>query len=151
MITTAVTIRKAASFDAGPLHAVETAAFDDTVYPTFFFRQAFDLWPDLLHVAEGARGILGYAMGATTVDPDVAWLLSMAVHPHTRGKGVGSALLASLLDTMRRKEFKFVRLTVEPASPARRLYETSQFHEVHAEENYFQPGDSRIVMQRILE
>ncbi|MBW3566713.1 MAG: GNAT family N-acetyltransferase [Proteobacteria bacterium] len=147
-----MTIRQATRSDMALLHAVETAVFPDTVYPAFFFRQAFDLWPELLHVAEDESGtVSGYAMGAASSVPGVAWLLSMAVHPAMQGKGAGRALLASMFDAMRAKNFTAVQLTVDPANPVLRLYKTSGFREIQQEDDYFQPGDRRIVMQRIID
>lgn len=147
-----ITIRRATRSDATHLQVVENAVFRDTVYPALFFRQAFDLWPELLHVVEDETGnVWGYAMGATATVPGVAWLLSMAVHPEAQGRGAGNALLASLLDAMRAEEFTSVRLTVDPANPALRLYEKSGFREVRQENDYFRSGDRRIVMKRALD
>lgn len=49
------------------MHAIwqiDADVFGEDVYPAFFFRQAMDLWPALLVVAELEGRLLGYALGA---------------------------------------------------------------------------------------
>jgi len=52
--------------------------------------------------------------------------LSIAVLPEYRGRGVGSALMARLLESARSR-FAAVCLSVSPGNPARRLYERLGF------------------------
>jgi SAM-dependent methyltransferase len=68
---------------------------------------------------------------------DVTPELSIAVVDRCRGGGVGSALLASLLDAVPR-----VSLSTDRRNPARRLYERFGFELVRAE------GDHTLVMLR---
>jgi len=58
--------------------------------------------------------------------------LSIAVLPECRGRGIGSALLARLLEDARSR-FAAVCLSVSPENPARRLYERMGFRVVNDE------------------
>ena len=58
--------------------------------------------------------------------PEVA----IGVMPDARGRGIGEALLTALLGVARESGFERVALSVDPANPARRLYERCGFHEL---------------------
>src|SRR5690606_29276205 len=115
-------------------------------YPTFFFRQAWDLWPDWLLVADDGA-IRGYALAAAAARPREAWVLSMAVHPEARGQGLGGALLAQLLTRLRAGGIETAHLTVHPDNPAVRLYRSLGFEETRREADYFQADEPRLLMQ----
>ena len=53
--------------------------------------------------------------------------LSIAVAPHQRGRGIGSALLAALLDRAREEGHVRLRLALDPDNPAARLYRRHGF------------------------
>ena len=60
--------------------ALEQAAFKPPVYPNFFFRQAYDLWPNMFWVARGEQGVLGYLIAAPSADnAQELSLLSLAI------------------------------------------------------------------------
>jgi ribosomal protein S18 acetylase RimI-like enzyme len=59
--------------------------------------------------------------------------LSLAVVAKARARGVGTGLLAALLDRARADGFPALSLSVEPDNPARRLYERYGFVRVGGE------------------
>jgi ribosomal protein S18 acetylase RimI-like enzyme len=61
--------------------------------------------------------------------------LSIGVASEHRGRGVGSALLAALMDLARERGFDALSLSVEEDNPALRLYERSGFRRVFREGN----------------
>lgn len=130
---------------------LERAIFGDTAYPDFLFRQAFDLWPEwFLADTDDEGAVRGYVLGAPSNEQGLAWILSLAVDPSTRGKGIGNRLVSAVLDAMQVKGVERVRLTVHPENVARRLYERLGFTEVAKETGYFQPADPRLVMEHVL-
>ena len=139
--------------DLAALAALETLVFAHETYPSFFFRQAHDLWPDWLLVARNEDGgaIDGYILGARAAQPDRGWVLSAATHPDRRGRGIGRALLRRLLGGMVAVGLREAWLTVHPANPARYLYEQNGFALVAEEAAYFGPGEPRLVLRRGLE
>lgn len=55
--------------------------------------------------------------------------LSIAVAPEARGRGVGGALLAALMDAARAQGCRALSLSVDRGNPARRLYERHGFRD----------------------
>ncbi|MGH3204918.1 MAG: GNAT family N-acetyltransferase [Streptosporangiaceae bacterium] len=73
--------------------------------------------------AEPAGLIGGYPEDPVTVE-----LVSMYVRPHARGRGVGEALVAAVIDWAAARQAKSVHLWVtETNAPARALYERCGF------------------------
>jgi ribosomal protein S18 acetylase RimI-like enzyme len=56
--------------------------------------------------------------------------LGIAVAPGLRGHGIGRALLRALIDAAARNDHPGISLSVAPANPARRLYESEGFGKV---------------------
>lgn len=126
--------------------ALEHAAFEPPVYPVFFFRQAYDLWPKLFWVARSERGILGYLLAApVAANPDELSLLSLAIAPVAQGQGVGKRLLQQFLSNLTAGQQ--IWLTVDPANKAAlRLYQQFDFHVVRQEQAYYGEGYHRLVL-----
>lgn len=78
-----------------------------------------EAWPGRLAAAVTfvARGPGGADVGVVRLapdrtDPSVGWLVSMWVDPAARGRGVGDALVAAVLERARRRGYTRVRLDV---------------------------------------
>ena len=56
--------------------------------------------------------------------------LTVGVVAGSRGQGVGTALVHTLLEQVRAAGFEAISLSVEPANPAVRLYERAGFTRV---------------------
>ncbi|MBL1378712.1 GNAT family N-acetyltransferase [Zobellella iuensis] len=141
--------RTATRADLSAIYALERTAFGSHCYPDFFFRQALDLWPAYLLVAEGEEGELaGYCLGGTGAAPGEGWILSLAVAGACRGRGLGKALLQQALAALEAGGCRSVRLTVAPDNPALGLYLALGFVEEGREEAYFGPGEPRLVLRR---
>ena len=138
-------IRPATRSDLAAIDELERAVFTAAVHPSFFFRQAHDLWPEWLLVASDTS-LQGYALGAPACAAGEAWLLSMAVAESARGRGLGRALLAAMTATLRGAGVAQLKLTVHPDNPARRLYEKAGFRTIADESDYFHRNDPRLVM-----
>lgn len=136
-------IRLARPLDLAGLAALDAAVFGAPTYPLFFFRQALDLWPGRLWVADGDGTLRGYALTAPG-DDGATWLLSVAVAPEARGTGIGAELIEAALAPHPGR----ARLTVDPRSPARRLYERLGFSVEALLPDHFGPGEDRCVMVR---
>jgi ribosomal protein S18 acetylase RimI-like enzyme len=126
--------------------ALEQSAFEPPVYPTFFFRQAYDLWPNLFWVARAEQGVLGYLIAApAAATSQELSLLSLAISPLAQGQGVGKALLQQFLRSLTAGQQ--IWLTVDPANTAAlRLYQQFDFHVVRQEQAYYGEGYHRLVL-----
>jgi ribosomal protein S18 acetylase RimI-like enzyme len=129
---------------------VDKEAFGDLCYPSYFFRQAYDLFGDLLLVAENEREeIVGYLLGALQADLAGGWILSVAVRKADRRQGIAEMLVKIILPVFLRKGVSTVWLTVAPENHgAIQLYLKLGFEQVSTEEDYFGPGEPRILMKR---
>ncbi|MCS3461069.1 GNAT family N-acetyltransferase [Aeromonas sp. BIGb0445] len=144
------TLRLATPADMHAIWQIESQVFGDAVYPDFFFRQAMDLWPELLLVAEREGQLLGYGLGGVGQHRTQGWLLSLAVLPQARGLGLAKAIIDSLEQALLAQGCLQVRLTVDPANPARRLYERLGYRELALEPAYFGPGEDRCLLEHQL-
>jgi [ribosomal protein S18]-alanine N-acetyltransferase len=80
---------------------------------------------------------------------DEASLLSIAVHPDHRQRGVAARLLAHLIDVARRAGCARVLLEVRRHNaPAIALYERFGFATFHVRKQYYSDGEDALLMQR---
>lgn len=134
--------------DLAAVFAVERDVFGTHVYPDFFFRQALDLWGETFFVAESELGALdGYAIGASSHEPGVMWVLSLAVRSASRGRGIGKALMLELLAAMKARGTTSAKLTVHPGNRAVTLYRNLGFEVVTNDPAYFGENEPRLVME----
>lgn len=146
-------VRGAGVADLAPIAALERDVFGDECYPSFFFRQALDLWPAHLFVsADPDDRLVGYALGAVSARAGEGWLLSLAVRPDRRGQGHAMTLAGAVLQSFAYAGYLRIALTVTPGNTAAiRLYERLGFHVEAEEAHYFGPGQRRWRMARELE
>ena len=97
-------------------------------------------------------GLAGYAGLMFVPDGISADVLTIAVAEATWGRGVGSALLAALVDAARRRGCEQMFLEVRKDNPrARGLYLRRGFEEIGVRRGYYQPaGVDAIVMRKDL-
>jgi ribosomal protein S18 acetylase RimI-like enzyme len=101
-------------------------------------------------LAEDETGVLGSAM--VYLGPDMeAHILSIAVLPTARGKGVGRALAGRLEEeaVAAGEEFMSLEVRAENVS-AHRLYESMGYADRGIIEAYFGPGEDAILMVKRL-
>ncbi|MGY3903686.1 GNAT family N-acetyltransferase [Aeromonas lusitana] len=143
-------LRVARHADMQAIGRLDADVFGEEVYPTFFFRQAMDLWPDLLIVAELDGKLLGYALGGMGQDRSQGWLLSLAVLPEARGFGLAERMMLQVEQGLAALQTTSVRLTVDPANPAQRLYYRLGYALLAEEPGYFGPGEDRLLLEKRL-
>lgn len=142
-----VVIRVAEPKDVSALYQVETSVFGESVYPDFFFRQAIELWPRLVVVAEDSQqGVVGYILAATAERNDQLWIMSLAVLANFRKRGLARQLLAEVIDSACQKGVTEISLTVHPDNPAMALYESFGFEKQQKSVDYFGQQQPRFRM-----
>ena len=138
-------ITPAGKQDLASVHALEHVLFAHHAYPQFFFRQAFDCWPQGLLIAKEEDQITGYVLMATSDERNTHWILSLAVDSQHRGKGIARLLVQAVLT--KASAGSVVKLTVDPNNvPACKLYTSLGFKVLEREEDYFGDGEARLVM-----
>ncbi len=142
-----IDIRPATLSDLAAVSALEQQVFATAVYPDFFFRQAYDSWPDFFILAWQDDHLLGYLLAAPSQQGlHRVGILSLAVLKNSRGLGVGKSLLQYLLVHACATTREFW-LTVAPDNlPALQLYEKSGFIRQNYTEDYYGEGEGRWVL-----
>jgi len=128
---------------------VEVFAADAWSAPTWWAELAGRPRRDYV-VLEGIVGIEGYA--GVDHGGDVADVMTVAVTPGRRGRGLGDLLVDTLLDRAQAKGAAAAMLEVRTDNDAARaLYRRHGFAEVCVRRRYYQPGDiDAVVMRRRL-
>lgn len=133
--------------DIAALAALEKSAFGEPCYPQFFFRQAFDLWPQYLWCLKENNQLAGYLLAAPMLNQaGVVNIMSVAIAPGYQGKGIGHLLVSSFLASQAHIERFW--LTVDPKNvAAQRLYQKLGFSVAKTENDYYHQGESRWLME----
>lgn len=137
-------LREAAAADVPALAALHAAAFPpgeawgpDAIHLMLAMPGAFGLWRE----AEGfvlARAAAGEAE-----------ILTLAVAPVARRRGLGAALLAAAMAAARARGAEAMFLEVsEGNAPARALYRSFGFAEVGRRRRYYPDGSDALVLRR---
>ena len=144
-------IEKAQSSQLDSLSELEAICFPDDPYPRFFFTQAEEIYSETLLVAyEEGNPPIGYILAA----PDSAergkwWILSMAVHPEHRKRGIGKSLMDKLIDTLSDNRASVIYLSVsENNVDALNLYKKYDFEITRKSYDYFGKESDRLILRR---
>lgn len=97
--------------------------------------QSFDSDPDRALVAVVDGVVVGYA--TYRVEHDVGTVADNAVDRDWQGQGIGTRLIAAVLDELRRAEVRLLEVTTfQHDAPARAVYEKFGFEEVASSVHY---------------
>ena len=135
------------------LMEVERASFGRDAYDRKLFAEYSHKCGELFLIAEGIFGlhrrICGYSLTCTRGDR--AELVSIAVYPALRGRGIASALLASTLRRLRRRKIARLSLMVRLTNTAARaFYEKFGFSAVRTVHGYYEDGGDGCLMGKQL-
>lgn len=144
-------IRPMTEADIPAVDALEKALFPVDAWPTYMFYDELSQ-PDTrtYYVAVDALGtVIGYA-GVMCIPP-IADVQTIAVVPEREGQGIGTALLATLIDQARAFDARDVLLEVRADNPrAQRLYRWFGFEQIHVRPRYYRDGADAVIMQLVL-
>jgi [ribosomal protein S18]-alanine N-acetyltransferase len=132
--------------------SLEKAGIHEPYRSAVFVRQMGEVCRETFFVAVADEGEpVGYTVG-TIVQHNFqeAWILRLGVREDQRRKGIGSALLAAVTNTLQ-KQASIIRLSVSPENlVAIRLYKRQGFGQEKIVPAYFGRGEDRIIMKKIL-
>ncbi len=128
-------------------------------YPEDFWRHHLDMWGEAFLVADLNSLVVGYVMcrverGLGYINKSlfkkVGHVISIAVHPDYRGRGIGRALMIEALNRLKAfykvsEVYLEVRVSNEPAIS---LYEKLGFKKVQRIRFYYLDGEDAWVMAR---
>jgi [ribosomal protein S18]-alanine N-acetyltransferase len=137
-------IRVVRSDDIEAVALLEQASFKDP-YPTYFLSQLARDNPETFLVATLDNVVVGYAVIDRWEDHD--HLISIAVRPDSRRRGLGEALLMEL--EKRRTKGRPLKLEVRQSnSSAIQLYLKNRFLRTGLAEGYYSDGEDAITMEK---
>jgi len=145
-----VTVRRLAAEDVDAVVAIETEAFTSPWQRETFLDLLDRPGLELLVMEDSVAGIVGYAVLWCIVDQGE--LANMAITPNFRRRGLGSLLLARVLDVAREREVETVYLEVRASNEsAVRLYTRFGFTEAGTRRAYYdRPKEDALVMMAAL-
>lgn len=139
-------IRQINADDISAISEIEQLSFKDP-YPSYFLSQLADANPETFLVAVTGDKIIGYAV--TDKWPDEEHLVSIAVIPDSRKKGVGQALLDRLIERLQTGSLKLeVRRSNKAALD---LYRKNGFIQTGVAHSYYTDGEDAILMEKAIQ
>lgn len=139
-------IRQFKTEDLTAISEMEQLSFKDP-FPSYFLSQLADANPSTFIIAIIEGKIVGYAV----LDrwPDQDHLVSIAVMPESRKKGIGQAMLDHLI---RRVETGTLKLEVRRSNQAAiELYRKNGFVRTGVAHSYYTDGEDAIQMEKIIQ
>jgi [ribosomal protein S18]-alanine N-acetyltransferase len=146
LATEKLQIRRFNADDISAISEIEQLSFKDP-FPQYFLSQLADANPDTFLVAVIGDKIVGYAV----IDkwPDQDHLVSIAVIPESRKKGVGQALLDHSIQRLQTQSLKLeVRRSNKVALD---LYRKNGFLQTGIAYSYYTDGEDAIQMEKVIE
>jgi ribosomal-protein-alanine N-acetyltransferase len=142
-----VTLRTATAADLPRVAALERAVFPQDPLPLLALVQYRELFEPLFLVVEGAEGLDAYGVAGIAAGGRVGWLLSAAVAPSARGRGLGGALTQALVARLWAAGVVEIRATVAPTNtPSRRMLAAAGLEVLETAPDYFGPGEDRLIL-----
>jgi ribosomal-protein-alanine N-acetyltransferase len=141
-MSTAFSIRLLRPSDLDRILEIEDASFGEDAYDRNLFADFYHKCGELFLVAARGRTVCGYmvtCIGGRRAGR--AELVSVAVDPKHRGKGIASALMDSTLRRLRRRGIARFDLMVKVTNePAIRFYEGYGFNRSRIVRKYYEDG-----------
>jgi len=145
-----IKLRKFSLSDLEQIMEIEKISFPNRkLFSADYFRKFYQKSPEGFIVAEDKGKILGYAIGE--VQKDCGKIISIAVYPIYRKKGIGKELANFLIEYFKKKNLKKISLHVRKNNLAAiSFYKNLGFQILKTIKNYYQNGDDAYLMKRNL-
>ncbi len=150
-------LRPMTAADVADVVVLEHELFPDDPWTAAMFAEEVAQPPEsrlylVARAGDGGPGIAGYAGMMFAPDGRQADVLTIAVRPEHWGSGIGSALLAALIQAASQRGGTEVFLEVRADNPrAHGLYLRRGFEDIGIRRGYYQPsGTDAIVMRKEL-
>lgn len=102
-------------------------------------------------LAEDDEGVWGHSVNARGEDPQVGWIVGMAIHPSRQRRGWGRVLLQATIERLQASGINVIRLLVNPEnSVAYRLYVSYGFIDTGERADHFGTGEDRLTLSLLL-
>ncbi|MGB9728714.1 MAG: ribosomal protein S18-alanine N-acetyltransferase [Thermoprotei archaeon] len=142
-------IRQARLSDLDSIYKIEVISFGYEAFSKEFLLEMLFKFPEFFIVAEKDNKIIGYLSALIEgYFNKTCHLLSIAVLPEYRNRGIGSLLLKHLIDLVKIKGIGSIILEVKKDNrPAISVYEKFGFKIVGYKHRYYRDGSDALVMK----
>lgn len=131
-----ISIRRARRADLKSILEIENASFASEAWERELFEDALRCCADMFLVAVSGRRTAGYVIAC--VERGAGEVISIAVHPGLRTRGIGRALMAAVLRRLERVGIGTCRLMVRTTNEtAIRFYAGFGFKRLRRVGNYY--------------
>jgi len=145
-----VRIRDVKSTDMQAILAIEYKCFKDP-YPLSLLNRLHAMHPDGFLVAEAEGKVVGYVIGVLRWGA-TGHILAIAIDPPYQRQGIASALMEHVIDRLRARGAKLVRLEVRKSNAgAQQFYSKLGFQQQGEVPYYYEDGESAVTMDYKLE
>ncbi|RLE67792.1 MAG: ribosomal-protein-alanine N-acetyltransferase [Thermoprotei archaeon] len=145
-----LSVREVRYKDIPAIYEIERLCFKDP-YELPLLQMYYAISRSLFLVSEREGRVVGYAIGLAKKWGE-GHVISIAVHPEWRRRGVGKRLMLQLLEKMRRMGVRWVRLEVRVSNEAAiNLYRRLGFSIEGVLKGYYRDGEDAYLMIKVLE
>ncbi|RLF08059.1 MAG: ribosomal-protein-alanine N-acetyltransferase [Thermoprotei archaeon] len=140
-----IIIRKASPSDFAQIVKIENLSFEKP-YPPALILSLLYLHSDLFYVAVANNEVIGYVVGAKKGNGH-GHVISIAVKPEWRRRGVGTKLMEALLNAFKERGLKAAILEVATSNrEAIAFYKALGFEKIDLMKKYYPWGEDAYVM-----
>ena len=125
--------------------SLEKLVFEGESYTSEIFQQYIKMGGEVWVIEEDGE-IIAYIL--YIIYDRMAHLISIAVHPNHRGKGLGRKLISKMEEEAKRQGAERVWLEVKANNPARTFYRRLGYREIIRVERYYPNGNDAIRMMK---
>jgi ribosomal-protein-alanine N-acetyltransferase len=139
--------------DLDTLIEIERSSFGADAYDRKLFAELFAACGRLFLVAAAGTRIRAYIVTETAVRREMlcADVVSLAVGPAWRGRGIARALMRGTLRRLRLRKVRRVTLAVRASNgPAQALYQRFGFTRLRLVRGYYEDGEDALVLVKRL-
>lgn len=142
-----VFIRKFQPLDFGQVLEIERLSFNES-NPVLLMK-IYETYPEGFLVAVMNEKVVGYILFIEIGER--GRILSFAVHPKYRRRGIGTMLLKKTLEVMRESGLKSAILEVRRSNlVAQKLYRKFGFEVIGEIPKYYKDGEDALLMEKVL-
>jgi len=123
---------------------IERASFEDP-YPPEYLDMLMRFSQGIFIIAERDGIAIGYAVASTR--ERTGHVLSIAVNPKERGRGVGKGLMERMIEELKAREASKIVLESKKGNPAIKFYLSLGFRQVGTMPAYYDDGSEAILME----
>jgi len=148
-----LSVRAVYERDLSRIAELEDLVFGPTGFSVSTLMQLFGPSGVTWLVAEDEEGIWGYSLSVRALDdPEVGWILALAVHPDHRGRHIGLRLLDESILKLQSKGISTIKLTVIPENTmaAYAMYRRVGFQDTGQWKDDFGDGRSHKILTLLL-